>query len=246
MTDHVKGNVKTTGLPIPRGQAKHVVETLGKKISANEYKEGETLPIEAELSAMLGVGRNALREAVKILSAIGFLTTSPRSGTKVAPRTQWNMLDQQVLGWHADPDIATEAFMVDLIEVRRIIEPEAARLAAERATREDIANIMSAFEQMKVNKDNHDKRLEADILFHSLILMASHNPILSQFKTAVSTYLKAHVRLGQEQTNEEIELDLEHHQELAWAIASGKADSAYKIVTEILGQNTKHFLSLNK
>jgi len=243
MTTHAEGNTNEARRPMPRGQAKLVVETLGKKIAANKYKEGETLPIEAELSAMLGVGRNALREAVKILSAKGFLTTTPRSGTKVAPRANWNMLDQQVLGWHADPDIATEAFMLDLIEVRRIIEPKAAKLAAERASREDIANIMSAFEQMKVNKDNHDKRLEADILFHSLILMASHNPILSQFKTAVSTYLKAHVRLGQEQTNEEIELDLEHHQELAWAIASGKADSAYKIVADILGQNRKHFLT---
>lgn len=230
--------------PVPRGQAKYVVDTLGKKIAAGEYEEGETLPIEADLSEMLGVGRNALREAVKILSAKGFMTTTPRSGTKVSSRIHWNMLDQQVLGWHADPDVATESFMLDLIEVRRIIEPKTAKLAAERATREEISEIMEAFEQMSIHKDDHDKRMEADIQFHSLIMMASHNPILSQFKTAVTTYLKAHARLGQEQTPEEISLDLEHHHELAWAIASGKADTAYNIVADILSQNTSHFSSL--
>jgi len=246
MATNVKAAATNTKRPMPRGQAKHVVDTLGKRIAAGEYKEGETLPIEADLSVMLGVGRNALREAVKILSAKGFMTTTPRSGTKVTSRVHWNMLDQQVLGWHADPDIATEAFMLDLIEVRRIIEPKAAKLAAERATREEISDIMDAFEQMKVHKDDHEKRMEADIQFHSLILMASHNPILSQFKTAVATYLKAHVRLGQEQTDEEIELDLEHHHKLAWAIASGKADVAYNIVDDILSHNTSHLSNINK
>ncbi|MDO6710640.1 FadR/GntR family transcriptional regulator [Aliiglaciecola sp. 2_MG-2023] len=231
---------KKSSKPIARGQSKQAVDTLGRRIASGDYKEGETLPIEAELSEMLGIGRNALREAVKILSAKGFLTTAPRSGTKVRSKIYWNMLDQQVLSWHADPAIATESFMLDLIEIRQIIEPKAAKLAAERATREDISNIMSAFESMKEHKDDLEKRLEADIEFHSLILMASHNTILSQFKTAVATYLKAHVNLGKEQTTEEINLDLQHHQELAWAIASGQADKAYSIVKDILVQNTSH------
>ena len=238
--------INNSAKPVPRGQAKHVVDTLGKKISAGQYKEGETLPIEADLSEMLGVGRNALREAVKILSAKGLITTTPRSGTKVSSRIHWNMLDQQVLSWHADPDIATENFMIDLIEVRRIIEPKAAQLAAERATREEVAEIMNAFEQMKINKNDLDKRMEADIQFHSLIMMASHNPILSQFKTAIATYLKAHVNLGEQQTEEEIEQDLAHHHELAWAVASGKADKAYDMVADILSQNRSHLTKTDK
>lgn len=224
-----------------RGQVTAVVDTLGRRISAGVYHEGETLPIEQELADSLGVGRNALREAVKVLSGKGMISTAPRSGTKVRPKDEWNMLDPEVLSWHADPEIATKAFMLDLIEMRRIIEPKAAELAAKRASREDVAAILSAFEAMKDNADCPKARMEADIDFHSAILKATHNLVLSHFKSAIATYLKAHFKLGLKVSSEEIEEDLERHHEIAWAIASGKAESAYDHTDTILSHNRPHF-----
>ena len=121
-----------------------VVDILGFRMAAGEYQEGEVLPVEQVLADSLEVCRNALREAVKVLSGKGLISTAPRSGTKVRPRGEWNMLDPDVLRWHSDPDIATEKFMLDLIEMRGIIEPKAAELAAVRATKEDIATITKA------------------------------------------------------------------------------------------------------
>jgi DNA-binding FadR family transcriptional regulator len=218
-----------------------VVDILGYRIAANEYKEGEVLPIEQDLAASLNVGRNALREAVKVLSGKGLISTAPRSGTKVRPRGEWNMLDPDVLKWHADPDIATERFMLDLIELRRIIEPKASELAAVRASKEDIASILSAYEAMADSGDDRQRRLEADIEFHSAILKASHNEVLNHFKHAIATYLKAHARLGQSVSEQVDREDLERHHRIAWAIATGKAKTAYSVTVEILNLNRGHF-----
>ena len=230
-----------TGKKSTRGQVTAVVDTLGYRIAAGHYAEGETLPIEQDLADSLQVGRNALREAVKVLSGKGLIRTAPRSGTRVKPREDWNMLDPDVLRWHADPDIATERFMLDLIELRRIVEPKAAELAAARATREDVADILSAYETMTASDSNRQQRIEADIAFHSAVLKASQNEVLTHFRHAIATYLKAHSRLGEQVSPSDDREDLERHHQIALAIATGKAKSAYSLTVEMLHHNRSHF-----
>jgi DNA-binding FadR family transcriptional regulator len=210
-------------------------------MAAGEYQEGEVLPVEQDLADSLEVGRNALREAVKVLSGKGLISTAPRSGTKVRPRGEWNMLDPDVLRWHADPDIATEKFMLDLIEMRGIIEPKAAELAAVRATKEEVAAILSAYDTMAGSGDDRQARLEADIQFHSAILRASHNEVLNHFKYAIAAYLKAHFKHGGEVSGEIDDKDLGRHRQIAWAIAAGKVKSAYSLTVEMLNSNHSHF-----
>jgi len=238
-----KNKAGTPGRKGSRGHVSAVVDILGARISAGVYKEGETLPVEQELAMALEVGRNSLREAVKVLSGKGLLSTAPRSGTKVRPREEWNMLDQHVLSWHADPEIASDSFMLDLIELRRIIEPKAAELAATRATKEDVANILAAYEAMADSGSDPQRRLAADIEFHAAVLKASHNSVLPHFKYAIATYLKAHLNLGQELEEDVDKEDLERHHKIAWAIASGKAKSAYSLTVEMLNLNRAHFPS---
>ena len=230
-----------TGRKSTRGQVNAVVDILGHRIAAGVYAEGETLPIEQELADSLDVGRNALREAVKVLSGKGLISTAPRAGTRIRPRQEWNLLDPDVLKWHADPDTATRGFMLDLIEVRRIVEPKAAELAAVRATREDVAGILSAYEKMAAEDADQDQRLEADIDFHSAILKASHNEVLTHFRYAIAAYLKAHSRLGQQVSEADDAEDLERHHRIALAIATGKAKSAYSLTVEMLQSNRSHF-----
>jgi DNA-binding FadR family transcriptional regulator len=233
----------TPGRKGSRGHVTAVVDTLGYRISAGIHKVGETLPVEQELADSLEVGRNSLREAVKVLTGKGLLSTAPRSGTKVRPRSEWNMLDSDVLKWHADPEIASNSFMLDLIELRRIIEPHAAELAAVRATKEDVAEIFAAYEVMADQDASPQLHLAADIEFHTAVLKASHNEVLAHFSHAIATYLKAHFIRGQE-LEEDINLeDVERHQKIAWAIASGKAKSAYSLTVEMLDPNREHFPS---
>jgi len=221
--------------PSVRGQIKSVVDTVGQRIATGQYAEGETLPIEQNLADSLGVGRNALREAVKVLSGKGLISTAPRSGTKIRPKSEWNMLDPDVLSWHANPETATPGFLLELLEIRRIIEPKAAELAATRATREDVAAILTAFDDMQRFGQDLEKRLAADIQLHTAILVASHNVFISNFKYAVEAYLKAHLKIGGEKTSEEtLKLDVELHHDIAWSIARGKAKSAYAATVKML------------
>lgn len=224
-----------------RGHVTAVVDILGHRIASNHYAEGEVLPIEQELADSLEVGRNALREAVKVLSGKGLISTAPRSGTRVRPRNDWNLLDPDVLRWHADPDVATEQFMLDLVEMRRIIEPKAAELAATRATREEIAAILSAYQAMAAEGISQEERIEKDIEFHAAILKASHNNMLNHFRFAIGTYLKAHAALGRKVSRADDQEDLERHQLIAMAIATGKAKSAYSLTVEMLRVNRTHF-----
>ena len=220
--------------PSGRGQVKSVVDILGQRIASGEYSEGETLPVEQQLADSLSVGRNALREAVKVLSGKGLISTAPRSGTKIRPKDHWNMLDPDVLSWHADPETATPEFLLALLEIRRIIEPKASELAAVRATREDVAAILAAYDDMQNSKDDPDQRLTADIQLHTAILAASHNPFVAHFGHAVATYLKAHFKIGWDADSDKLQADLDLHHDIAWCIARGKAKSAYSNTVKML------------
>jgi len=223
--------------PSSRGLVKSVVNTLGQRIAAGLYTEGETLPVEQHLADSLSVGRNALREAVKVLSGKGLISTAPRSGTKIRPKDEWNMLDPDVLSWHANPETATPEFLLALIEIRRIIEPKAAELAAIRATREDVATILAAYDDMQRFHDDPQLRVAADIQLHTAILAASHNPFISHFRYAVATYLKAHSKIAWETDKDKLNLDLELHHDIAWSIARGKAKSAYSNTVKMLNSS---------
>ncbi len=218
-----------------RGQVALVVDTLGKQIASSDVRPGHTFPVEQELADSLNVGRNALREAIKILSAKGLISTAPRSGTKVRPVEDWNMLDPDVLAWHADPEIATPQFLLDLTEMRRVIEPEASRIAALRATREDVAKIMASYEAME-SAQNQEQMLDADIRFHSAILRATHNVVLANFRHCIITFLGAHAKYVVDD-KKVLQANLRMHRDIAWAIAAGNDKDAHARTTELLQMN---------
>ncbi|TMJ40510.1 MAG: FadR family transcriptional regulator, partial [Alphaproteobacteria bacterium] len=105
------------------------------------------LPTEPELSAELGISRNVLREAIKVLTSKGLLEVRPKTGTRVLSQESWNILDPAVVGWFSlDGSDLQNAH--DFVEFRRIIEPKASYLAALRATEEDITKIGLAFDRL--------------------------------------------------------------------------------------------------
>src|SRR5207245_6372884 len=92
--------------------------------------------------------RTVVREAGKVLAAKGLVESRPKTGTRVRPRDAWNLLDPDVLAWQQDGAV-DDALLRKLTEVRRIIEPAAAELAAARADAQDVAALEDAFQQME-------------------------------------------------------------------------------------------------
>ena len=106
-------------------------QTMDVEIVGGARKPGEVLGGEIEASAALGVSRTAYREAIRILSAKGLVESRPKAGTRVLPRRFWNVLDPDVLAWTFEGEPDTE-FILDLFELRAVVEPAASALAALR------------------------------------------------------------------------------------------------------------------
>ena len=168
-----------------------VVAKLGAAILAGRHRPDETLPREDDLAAAFGVSRTSIREAVKVLSAKGLLESRPRTGVRVRPREEWNLLDPAVLAWH--PDLTGDHILMrSLIETRRAIEPPAAAMAAERASGADLARIEAACLGIEAAYPaDADAGIEADITFHRAVINASGNIVLARLIGAIEAALRA-------------------------------------------------------
>jgi DNA-binding FadR family transcriptional regulator len=130
-----------------------------------------------------------IREAVKSLVAKGLLVTGPKVGTRVLPEEQWNWFDADVVAWQSRIGLTRE-FLRDLQEMRRLIEPAAVRLAAERATPGEIAEIEAAYAGMKDAIENGGDYISKDLRFHQGLLRACGNRMMVQMSKALGALLR--------------------------------------------------------
>ena len=166
-----------------------MLDQLGESIVAGRYGPAGSLPPEPLLCEEYGVSRTVVREAVKSLVAKGLLHTGPKVGTKVQPAERWNLFDPQVVAWQSKVGLTRE-FLRDLQELRRIVEPAAVRLAAERATMADINDIEAAFQGMKYAIEEGGDYVASDLRFHQGLLRACHNRMVGQMSKALGALLR--------------------------------------------------------
>jgi DNA-binding FadR family transcriptional regulator len=166
-----------------------VAQKLAVAIIEGRFKAGELLPNEDALRSEISVSRTAYREAVKVLTAKGLVESRPKSGTRVAPRDAWNLLDPDVLSWHFEAD-PNETFIRDLFELRRFVEPSAARLAALRRTPADLARIEAGYRGMIDNPPYAESTIRADLAFHEAIFVATGNATLQCLASVVAATIQ--------------------------------------------------------
>ena len=177
-----------------------LVAALVEAIVSGEMPENATLPNETELMARYKVSRTALREAMQFLSAQGMVRARTRAGTVVLPGDDWNFLDPVVLD-AALRRRANTSFYEALLEARALLEPEAASLAAARATARQLADIEEAFLAMvKSNSRDDEAWSRADLAFHTAIIDASGNWIYRHFGSAIRAALLVTFRLTHRHT----------------------------------------------
>ncbi|MBI5716381.1 MAG: FadR family transcriptional regulator [Burkholderiales bacterium] len=169
----------------------HIRDRLGEAIVAGVHSEGSSLPPEPALCQALGVSRTVVREAVKSLAAKGLVSIGPKVGTRVRPAEQWNWFDPDVVAWQSRVGLTRE-FLQDVQELRRVVEPAAVRLAAERATPADIAELEAAYAGMRaaVHGQSGDY-VTSDLRFHQTLLRAAHNRMMVQMSKALGALLRS-------------------------------------------------------
>jgi DNA-binding FadR family transcriptional regulator len=156
-----------------------LARSIGERILAGEFAPGTILPNEAEWGKSYAVSRTIVREALKTLIGKGLILSRPKIGSKVEPRNNWNLLDRDVLTWHRSA-IDRRSFATSTQEARRIIEPGIAELAARNRTGPQLEDLLQALENMKKAK-SLPQLVEADVAFHSALLLAANNALLVPF-----------------------------------------------------------------
>ena len=167
----------------------NTLDLLGVAIMSGRYAPGASIPPEPLLGEELGVSRTVVREAVKSLVAKGLVTTGPKVGTRVLPAEQWNWFDPDVVVCQSQVGLTRESLR-DLQELRRVVEPAAVRMAAERATAEDIAGIEAAYEGMRRAVEEGGDYVTYDLRFHQGLLRACHNRMVQQMSKALAALLR--------------------------------------------------------
>lgn len=194
-----------------------VVQQLGQRIVRGDFTKRGGLPTEPQLSAELGISRNVLREAIKVLASKGLVEVRPKTGTRVREPDKWNMLDPDVIGWFS-LDATDMQSAHDFVEFRRVIEPQASYLAALRASDEDITNIQAAFDVLHDCIGQPEKVPDADIVFHRSIYDASHNIVLRHLGSLIVPLMHNQVAITTEHPGS-FESGLPLHRKVAEAIA---------------------------
>ena len=161
-----------------------IAHRLGTAILSGRYQPGDTLPGEVAFAEELDVSRSAYREAIQVLTAKGLVESRPKAGTRVLPRHRWNLLDPEVLAWAftGEPDVQ---FVRDLFELRSIVEPAAARLAAQRRDRDDLKLMKDALTAMRRHTLATDAGRAADRDFHNAILNATRNDAIQVLSASI-------------------------------------------------------------
>lgn len=192
------------------------------------WTEGQRIPPERALGVQLGVGRTSLREALKALEIMGMIETRLGDGTYVCHRSEF--LSRPLL-WAIMGNDSSDAS--ELIEARRFIESELVRLAASRATPEDLKEIGDYMDQMESHLHDPVAFQEADINFHLAVAKSAHNHILQNGLQLIRNLM--HQWISEALTGEGVsEAALEHHKQIFLAIAKRNSERAQAAMCEHL------------
>lgn len=235
-----------------RGLHGHVVDVLGRRIMRGQLVSGEIIDQDALLTEFQ-VSRTVIREAIKVLTTKGLVDARPRLGTFVTERQRWQLLDSDVMTWRSEgtPDAL---LVLELSEVRQVLEPAAARLAAVRRTPEQCAEIQDAMTALVATFESSGaasrgaasrgaashaaaSHAAADLAFHRAVLAASGNELLARFEVVLEPALHARDELAFE--NETTTQFLVEHQAVVTAIVAQDADAAQAAMKLLMDQSNR-------
>ncbi|MFD4658293.1 FadR/GntR family transcriptional regulator [Kitasatospora sp. NPDC058444] len=224
----------------PRGLHPQIVEIIGERIVRGVHAPGSPLSPD-RIEEELGVSKTVVREALRVLAAKGLIESRQKRGTFVRPRSDWKLLDADLLRWQGagTPD---QGFLGDLGEVRGIVEPAGARLAARRRDERDLAALSDALERMAAAGADTDAVVEADLAFHRALLAAAHNELLTRMEVVIEAGLRVRDRLvhGAEHWPDSVPA----HRAVLDAVRDRDAEAAERAVRALLAQADSDLLGL--
>ncbi|HZW83981.1 MAG TPA: FadR/GntR family transcriptional regulator, partial [Candidatus Deferrimicrobium sp.] len=158
-----------------------IVEQIRQLVSSGELEPGDRLMSERELSERLRVSRSSVREALCALELMGLIEVRPGEGTYIRKTNVDSIIGPMALILSMEKDI-----VIELLEVRKVLEVEAVGLAASRGSQEEIAIIREAVQEMEKDLGQVKLGEAADHKFHFAIANATHNSFLMRLMNTIS------------------------------------------------------------
>ncbi|MFQ3621307.1 MAG: FadR/GntR family transcriptional regulator [Spirochaetales bacterium] len=210
---NLRSSVQTLKEPLKKRSVVHlVIERIKEAMIAKELKPGDYLPSETELTKSLGVGKTSVREAIKMLEAMGIVEIRQGHGTyiplKPAPDSISPLTFQLIL---------EQATNEHLLELRKIFEPAYALLAMEKATAEDVKLVEEAITVFEEKIKKGIQTAEDDLLFHERMLECTHNPFIIRIGNTIHQLFRASVAKSMQKIPE---IALRDHKAILEAFAS--------------------------
>lgn len=206
-----------------------VINAIQKDISQGKYKPGQKIPAEPELMVQYAVGRSTIREAIKTLAMTGILRVQQGAGTFVNETVQAESLDQRL----------RRADFEEINQVRRMLDYEIVKLAAENHTKEDLHQLKALLEQRKkaILEQQYQQCLEADIAFHIAVAKASGNNVLADLFRSFTAVIRDFFTKRDTQSISHFAISHHLHEQLYKAIKSGNAKLSRQVMEDILDNN---------
>ena len=205
---------------------------LGVAIVTGRHETGSVLPGEIEIAEQFGVSRSVVREALRMLSARGLIESRPKVGTRVKDRSSWNLLDPILLEWMFE-STPPKKFVKNLFELRMIVEPAAAELAAQKKTARHLATMGHAVEEMARHTLHTSEGQLADQEFHAAILDATDNELMVNLSASIGAAVRW-TTFFKFRNNKSPRDPIEEHRALFEAIADGDSERARKVTMELI------------
>ena len=179
-----------------RGILGNTVSDLGIRIVGGEWAPGQGIPKEADLCAEMGVSRTVIREAFRIIGAKGLIRSRTSDGTRVQPRSEWRLLDPDVMDWRIKA-CDTKSLLEDLLKVRLVLEPgivfEATNSASESARQRVRAAMEWKRDVYRTPDTQYAKRrtrfIDSDLEFHRALLASVESDLLLQLFAVIEAAL---------------------------------------------------------
>ncbi|ORV39568.1 GntR family transcriptional regulator [Mycolicibacter engbaekii] len=197
------------------GLVDQVIEQIRAAVAAGEWPVDSRIPPEPELAEALGVGRNTVREAVRALAHSGILEVRQGDGTYVRATSEVSGALRRLCG----------SELRDVLQVRRCLEVEGARLAAAARTEEDVAELRTLLDRRDSLQEQgrDDDFARADTDFHLAVVRCSHNPVLTELYCGLTEVVMASVATT---TTKPVQADQIRHRGLLEAIAAADVEAA--------------------
>jgi len=214
-----------------------VIEQIKFMITSGELKQGDKLPPERELVEKFQVSRTSIREALRALQIIGLIECRQGGGNYIRDSFEDNLIEPLSLMF-----VLQNSKNVEILELRKILEIETARLAAEKISDEEIIRLGEVIGEMK-DSPSEEYNVKLDKKFHFIVAKASGNNLIISILKAVSSLMDSFIKEAREaiiDKDENKETLLEHHMNIYNALANHDMRKAEKVMADHMNLIIRH------